>query len=125
MNTVMTSPSLAESFREVDQSFLSPKQVSKALGVQIQSLADRARVHRNTPTARPQSEGLQHYLREVVRVLVAAQEAAGGDRNRAIFWFMNEPLSEFDYRTADRLVIEGKAQTVIDYIQSIAGGATG
>lgn len=117
--------SLAENFREPHRSYLSPRRVGDALGLQIQSLAERARVSHNTPAARPQNETLQHYLREVVRVLVAAEKAADGDCNRAIFWFMNEPLQDFDYLTPDALVRMGKSQVVIDYIGSIAGGATG
>ncbi|WP_436395392.1 hypothetical protein ACSDBR_14585 [Acidithiobacillus ferriphilus] len=50
---------------------------------------------------------------------------ADGDRNQAIFWFMNEPLPDLDYLTPDTLVRQGKAQVVIDYIESIASGATG
>lgn len=117
--------SLAETFRETDHAYLSPRRVGDALGLQIQSLAERARVSRNTPAVRPQNETLQHYLREVVRVLTAAEDVAGGDRHRAIFWFMNEPLQDFDYLTPDALVRMGKSQVVIDYIESIAGGATG
>ncbi|WP_149194429.1 antitoxin Xre/MbcA/ParS toxin-binding domain-containing protein [Luteimonas suaedae] len=126
MNAVMTPQgSLAETFREPGRPYLSPHRIGEALGLQIQSLAERARVSRNTPAARPQNESLQHYLREVVRVLAAAEDAAGGDRTRAIFWFMNEPLPDFDYQTPDALVRMGKAQVVVDYIESIAGGATG
>lgn len=117
--------SLAETFREPDHAYLSPRRIGNALGLQIQSVAERARVSRNTPTARPQNENLQHYLRDVVRVLAAAEGVAPGDRQRVIFWFMNEPLKDFDYRTPDALVRLGKAQVVIDYIESIAGGATG
>jgi len=116
---------LAETFREPDRAYLSPRRIGEALGLQVQSLAERARVSRNTPAGRPQNESLQHYLREVVRVLAAAEDAAGGDRSRAIFWFMNEPLQDFDYNTADSLVRAGKSQVVIDYIESMAGGATG
>lgn len=125
--SAMMSPatSLAETFREPDHAYLSPKRVGAALGLQIQNVAERAQVSRNTPAARPQNESLQRYLREVVRVLAAAEDAAGGDRNRAIFWFMNEPLQDFDYLTPDALVREGKAQVVVDYIESIAGGTTG
>lgn len=124
MSAVLT-PSLAETFREPDAPYLSPRRLGDALGLQVQSLAQRAHVHRNTPRARPQSEALQGYMREVVRVLAAAEEAASGDRERAIFWYMNEPLSEFDFRTPDELVSQGKAQVVMDYIESILGGATG
>jgi uncharacterized protein (DUF2384 family) len=126
MKAPITIPdSLAETFREPDHVYLSPRRVGNALGLQIQSLAERARGSRNTPAARPQNEQLQHYLREVVRVLAAAEDVTAGDRNRAIFWFMNEPLQDFDYQTPDALVRAGKTQVVIDYIESIAGGATG
>ncbi|WNH48289.1 hypothetical protein PDM28_16700 [Stenotrophomonas aracearum] len=125
--SVVVAPlaSLAEAFREPDHAYLSPRRVGAALGLQIQSLAERARVSRNTPAARPQNESLQQYLREVLRVLAAAEDAAAGDRTRAIFWFMNEPLQEFDYLTPDALVRAGKSQVVVDYIESMAGGATG
>jgi len=126
MNAVMKPRgSLAEALREPDQVYLSPRRIGDALGLPVQSLAERARVSRNTPTARPQNEHLQQYLRDVVRVIAAAEDAAGGDRTRAIFWLINDPLAEFDYLTADALVQAGKAQVVIDYIESIAGGATG
>lgn len=126
MNTAVASwSSLAESFREPDHAYLSPHRIGNALGLQIQSVAERARVSRNTPAARPQNENLQQYLRDVVRVLTAAEGVAAGDRQRAIFWFMNEPLQDFDYQTPDAMVRMGKAQVVIDYIGSIAGGTTG
>ena len=126
MNATTAAPtSLAETFREPQHAYLSPRRVGNALGLQIQSVAERARVSRNTPAARPQNENLQQYLRDVVRVLVAAEGVAAGDRQRVIFWFMNEPLQDFQYQTPDALVRLGKAQVVIDYIESIAGGATG
>ena len=126
MNAVtISASSLAESFREPNHCFLSPRRVGSALGLQVQSVAERARVSRNTPTARPQNESLQQYLRDVVRVLTAAEGVAPGDRERVVFWFMNEPLQDFDFQTPDALVRQGKAQVVVDYIESIAGGATG
>jgi hypothetical protein len=117
--------SLAESFREPSQSFLSARRIGLALNLQIQSVAERAGVSRNTPAARPQNERLQQYLRDVVRVLTAAEGVATGDRERLAFWFMNEPLQDFDFQTPDALVRQGKAQVVVDYVESIAGGATG
>jgi hypothetical protein len=50
--------SLAETFREPDHAYLSPRRVGGALGLQIQSLAERAQVSRNTPATRPQNEHL-------------------------------------------------------------------
>jgi hypothetical protein len=58
-------------------------------------------------------------------VLVAGVAETGGDLNRTIFWFMNEPIPDFDYQTPDALVRGGKAQVVVDYIESISSGSAG
>jgi hypothetical protein len=68
---------------------------------------------------------LAAHRREVARVLAAVGPLVDGDRNRAISWFENEPLQDFDGLTAYALVRQGKAQAVIDYIEAIAGGAPG
>jgi hypothetical protein len=70
-------------------------------------------------------DGLQHYTEQVDRVLAAAEIAAGGDRSRAMFWFLNEPLQEFDDQTPAALVRAGRAEVVVDYIESTSGGACG
>ena len=54
MNAVLPSP-FVERFREPNTLFLSPARVSEFFGFQIQELAERAHVHRNTPAARPQA----------------------------------------------------------------------
>jgi len=68
---------------------------------------------------------LAAHRREVARVLEALEPLVGGDRNRAISWFENEHLRDFDGLTADALVRQGKAKAVIDYIEAIARGAPG
>lgn len=113
-----------ERFREEGTSFLSPSRVSDLFGLQTQELAERARVHRNTPTARPHSPQLQAYLRDLLRVLAVASEMTG-DVGRAVFLIKNEPLRAFDHKTADMVIKEGRAEAVIDYLQSLAGGAAG
>lgn len=70
-------------------------------------------------------DGLQHYIEQVERVLTAAEIAAGGDRSRAMFWFLNEPLQEFDDQTLASLVRAGRAEVVVDYIESTSGGDCG
>ncbi len=86
--------------------------------------AERAHVHRNTPTARPQAPQLQKYLRDMVRVLAIATEMTG-DEKRAAFLLRNEPLRAFGYKTADTLIQEGKADMVIAFLESLMGGAAG
>lgn len=45
--------------------------------------------------------------------------------HRALFWYRNEPLSVFDYKTAERLVSEGRTDDVIRYISALEAGAAG
>ncbi|MGI9303404.1 MAG: DUF2384 domain-containing protein, partial [Gammaproteobacteria bacterium] len=90
----------------------------------LQTLAEHAHVHRNTVTRAPASRGVQDFLREALRVIKAATDL-NGDLRKALFWYRNEPLSVFDYRTAERLVSEGRADDVIRYIGSLEAGAAG
>ena len=123
MNAVLQSP-LAERFRESDTAYLSPAKVGEFFGLRIQELAERAHVHRNTPTARPQAPQLQKYLQDMVRVLAVAT-AMTGDEKRAVFLLRNEPLRAFGFKTTDALIQEGRADAVIAYLESFAGGAAG
>lgn len=113
-----------ERFREPDTPFLSPVRVGEFFGFRVQELAERARVHRNTPTARPHAPQLQKYLQDMLRVLTVATEMTG-DAKRAAFLLRNEPLKDFGYKTADTLIQEGRANAVIAYMDSLAGGAAG
>lgn len=121
--TVTMAP-FVERFREPDTPYLSPVRLGEFLGFQVQELAERARVHRNTPTARPQAPQLQKYLQDMVRVLAVATEISG-DEGRAAFLVRNEPLRAFGYKTVDTLVQEGRADSVIAYLESLASGAAG
>lgn len=103
---------------------LSPERLADALALPLQQLAVMARVHRNTVSMAPHSPKLQDALRDVVRVLSAAH-AMTGDVDRALFWFRNHPIADFGHRTPLQLVEEGKAQSVIDYIESVSAGASG
>lgn len=57
------------------------------------------------------------------RVLLAA-EAVSGDRQKAIEW-LTEPLDTFGGKTPQELIGEGRACTVLDYLESIAPGFVG
>lgn len=123
MSAVLQEP-LAERFRESDSPYLSPAKVGEFFGFRVQELAERAHVHRNTPTARPQAPQLQKYLQDMIRVLAVATQMTGDDK-RAVFLLRNEPLSAFGYKTADALIQEGRTDAVIAYLESFAGGAAG
>ena len=98
--------------------------MSELRQIDVQELAERAHVHRNTPAARPQAPQLQKYLQDMLRVLAVITEITG-DEQRAAFLLRNEPLRAFGYKTADSLVQQGRADDVIAYLESLAGGAAG
>jgi len=103
---------------------LSPARLADVLELPIQRLAALAHVHRNTVSMAPGSPKLQEAMGDVVRVLSAAH-ALTGNVDRALFWFRNQPIADFDHLTAMQLVERGQVQAVIDYIESISGGAAG
>ena len=109
---------------EKSRTALSPERLANALELSTQGLAALAHVHRNTVSMAPASAKLQTAMGNVVRVLSAATSLTG-DVDHALFWFRNVPIAEFDHLTAMQLVEQGKAQTVVDYIESISVGATG
>jgi hypothetical protein len=103
---------------------LSPKRFSQAMHIDLQTLAEQAHVHRNTISRAPGSRGVQDFLREALRVIKAATDL-NGDLNKALFWYRNEPLSVFGYKTAERLVSEGRTDDLLRYVASIEVGAAG
>ena len=103
---------------------LSPKRFSQALHIDLRTLAEQAHVHRNTITRAPNSRGVQDFLREALRVIKAATDL-NGDLSKALFWYRTEPLAVFDYKTAERLVSEGRTDDLLRYVMSLEAGAAG
>jgi hypothetical protein len=66
----------------------------------------------------------QGFMRDTLRVLSAAMGVAG-DRDRAIYWYRNTPIPEFEHLTAEHLVSTGKTDAVVLYLRSIESGSTG
>lgn len=103
---------------------ISPKRYGRVLHVDMQTLAAQAGVHRNTLSRAPEAESVQRYLRDSVRAMRAAVDIIG-NVEQAIFWFKNNPLPTFDYKTAQDLVSEGRTEPLIRYIQSLHAGFAG
>jgi uncharacterized protein (DUF2384 family) len=103
---------------------ISPKRFGQVLRVDMQTLASQAHVHRNTISRAPDAESVQHYLRESVRVVRAAADIAGSVEE-AIYWYKNNPLATFDYKTPQDLVSAGRTEVLIRYIQSLQAGFAG
>ncbi|WP_439546653.1 antitoxin Xre/MbcA/ParS toxin-binding domain-containing protein [Sandarakinorhabdus sp.] len=111
------------SLQEPHTPHISPRRVADVLGVQFSRLADIIGVHRNT-MRNPASERLQDRLRDMVRVITAAAELTG-DTDRAVYWFMNEPIATLRRRTAAELVADGHTDAVLVHLEELSNGATG
>lgn len=111
---------------EVDgRVIISPTKFISLMKLDMNVFAQHARVHRNTVTRAPASLSVQNFLRVNVRVLRAAYDVSGRDLGRAIFWYQNEPLAPFDYKTAETLVSDGRVDDVVRYVESLGAGFTG
>ena len=112
-----------DSLQEPRTPYISPKRLSKALGVKVANLAQLTGVHRNT-LRNPASERLQGRMREMVKVISAATELTG-DVDKAIYWYRNEPIADYDYCTAAELVADGQAEAVLAFLRDLENGARG
>lgn len=110
--------------QEKSSPILSPTLMAQHLAIQIQELATHAGVHRNTLRIHPESTKLQHYLRNVVRVLSAIAEIQP-DSDKAVFYFRNTPIASFKYKTAYDLAGDGRADDVVNYLASVHSGFAG
>jgi len=109
---------------EVPAPALSPRRFVEVMHIDIRTLADHAKVHRNTVGRAPQSMALQNHMRQTLRVLAAGRDVSG-DVERTIAWYRNEPLSTFEYKTAEQLVSENRTDDVIRFLESMSAGAAG
>lgn len=126
LGLAMTYDQFLEYLRDPDTPgpVLSPKRFSAALHIDLQSLAEQAHVHRNTISRTPGSAGVQQYLRDALKVIKAGIDISG-DVSRALFWYRNDPLPAFGYKTAEELVAQGRAEDVLRYTASLEAGAAG
>ncbi|WP_417720804.1 antitoxin Xre/MbcA/ParS toxin-binding domain-containing protein [Salipiger sp.] len=90
----------------------SSEEVAMTVGLGKDALQRRTRIR---------SDKTQRRLRELVEVLNKVQPRFGSDL-MAYAWYRSEPLPGFDGWTAMRLVQDGKAQQVLDYIDAVDAG---
>jgi len=107
-----------------EASVLSPSRYIQVLGMDLQTLAAQAHVHHNTIRRAPSAEKVQKFLREAIRIIRAASDISG-DIDRAIFWYRNDPIPIFGYKTGETLVTEGRTEDLLRYIESLEAGEAG
>ncbi len=61
---------------------------------------------------------------EIVGIISTAARLTG-DTEKAFYWFRNEPICDYNDKTAEELVTEGHARAVKMYLDDLENGATG
>ncbi|MEB2610622.1 DUF2384 domain-containing protein [Burkholderia cenocepacia] len=100
---------------------VSARRFAAALHIDMQTLALLAHVHRNTISRLPGAESVQKYLRDALRVIRVATDISGNIRS-TLFWYRNEPLPTFGYKTAEELISEGRTEDLLRYVTSLEAG---
>lgn len=101
---------------------VSARRFASVLHIDMQTLARLAHVHRNTVNRLAGSESVQKYLRDALRVIQTATDISGDVRS-TLFWYRNEPLPTFGYKTAEELISEGRTEDLLRYVTSLEAGA--
>lgn len=107
---------LAARLREEGEAWYSPALVGVFLRLRPEPLAQRAGITVRELDAWPPGPELQAYLAAVVGVLDKAIDVHGGDERRAAAWYLECAVPEFDGRTADAMVRDGRQGAVADYL---------
>ena len=104
---------------------LSPLKFIEMMSMDIDSFAGNAHVHRSTVLRAPAAESIQSHIRLSLQVLAAVAAASGDDLEAAIFWYRNESLAPFAYKTAESMVAGGRATDVLNPLESFQAGFVG
>ena len=123
---VLTYERFIEELRDPDVPgpVVSPRRFSEIMHIDLQTLAEQAGVHRNTIARAPASSTVQRFLRDALRVIKAGTDVTG-DVDRALFWYRNQPLAPFGYKTAEQLITAGRTEDLLKYMASLTAGAAG
>ncbi|QDQ84775.1 DUF2384 domain-containing protein [Paraburkholderia megapolitana] len=124
--SIATFDQFMESLRDPTSAvpIISARRFADALHINMQVFAQQARVHCDVVRCSPESASVQSFLREALRVIRAAVDVRG-DVSATLFWYRNQPLVVFDYKTAERLVSEGRADDLLRYVLSLEAGMLG
>lgn len=104
---------------------LSAQRYVERLNLDAAEFAMYAGVDADTVVRHPEAPRIQQYLRDNVRVIRAAFDAADNDLDRALRWFRCEPIAAFDNKTAEALVAAGRGDDLIRFIESLKAGPAG
>lgn len=96
------------------------------LEVDARAMASSAGVYREILACRPESSTLQNLARDIVRVTTELQtlNPASGATDLAHL-IKNYPLKDFGHKTMLELVVAGRTNDVVGYLESFEPGFVG
>lgn len=122
----LTPPNFIEDLQDPELApMLSPARYISLLGMEVETLARNARVSVSAINKTPGAAAIQNHLRDNLCVIKAAYDISGGDLEKSLRWFREEPLPAFGQRTAEQAVSAGQVDEVIRLIDSLHAGAAG
>jgi uncharacterized protein (DUF2384 family) len=104
---------------------LDPRRIAAALRTSTEEIAMTVGLGKDALQRRTRvgSDETQRRLRELVEILHKV-EPRFGSALIAYAWYRSEPLAGFDGWTAMQLVLAGKAQEVLGYIDAVDAGVS-
>ncbi|MDF2810632.1 MAG: transcriptional regulator [Microvirga sp.] len=108
-------------FYEEGRPFLSPRRVADFLDVQTSELAKMTGMSHDILMDPTNGREVHEALNPIVRILALAEEMTGDDRRTAT-WFTQQSIPAWAGKTASELVVQGRAETVRNYLESVRAG---
>lgn len=106
-----------------DNGVFAPRRIAETLQTTSEEIARTVGLGRDAIQRkdRIQSDRTQRRLREMVEIINKV-EPRFGSALMAYAWYRSEPLAGFSGQTAMRLVRDGRADDVLDYIDAVDAG---
>jgi hypothetical protein len=106
-----------------DNGFFAPQKIANELRTTSEDVAHSAGLGRDAVQRkeRVRSDKTQRRLREMVEILNKVAPRFGS-MLMAYAWYRSEPLPGFSGQTAMQLVLSGRADDVLEYIDAIDAG---
>jgi hypothetical protein len=106
-----------------DDGFFAPQKIARQLKTTSEDVAHSAGLGRDAVQRRERvrSDKTQRRLREMVEILNKV-EFRFGSMLIAYAWYRSEPLPGFSNQTAMQLVLNGRADEVLEYIDAVDAG---
>ncbi len=106
-----------------DNGLFAPRKIADALRTTSEEVARTAGLGRDAILRkdRVRSDKTQRRLREMIEIINKV-EPRFGSALMAYAWYRSEPLAGFSGQTAMQLVLAGRANEVLDYIDAVDAG---